>query len=336
MNFNSFVGNKRVKQYLIAALQSHRLPKAFIFYGPEGVGKAGMTILFAKALNCNQFDGEPCNRCNSCFKIDKGIHPDVRLYQPEAKEISIEQIRNLSSQIHLKPFEGRYKVFIIDPAELLSPEAANALLKTLEEPPPNSLIVLITANLSSLLPTIRSRCQLLHFSVIPRRELEETLKKSFNYQASEARILAQLSAGSLGRALSINLAESYEKRKKELLFLKLMASDNCLEAILQRSNELKAKEIINETLETMCSLTRDMLLLSFSKEKELLINIDLEGELKALLKSYKPALLLNILPQIHYTIKAIEENVNFKVAIEALFFYIRDSLEQIEGVNNIN
>lgn len=325
MNFSSFIGNQRIKKHLAAVLQSHKLPKAYIFYGPEGVGKASMAFLLAKALNCRQFAGESCDKCNSCFKIEKRIHPDVQYYQPEAKEISINQMRRLSSQINLKPLEGRYKVFIIDPAERLSQEAANALLKTLEEPPANSLIILITANLSSLMPTIRSRCQLLHFSVIPRKDLEEILIEKFDYQAAEARSLAHLSSGSLGRALSINLVESYDKRKRELDFLRLLAKGDGFEAILSRTEELKGKEIIDETLQIQYSLARDMLVLNLSKEKELLINIDLEKDLKALLNLNKPEILLSILREIHYTIKAIEENANRKVAIEALFF----------GINNL-
>jgi len=324
MNFSSFIGNKHVKEHLIAALQSHKLPKAFIFYGPAGVGKASMAFLLAKALNCPQFDDEPCDECNSCFKIEKRIHADIQYFQPVAKEISIEQMRSLSSQINLKPFEGRIKVFIIDPAEKLSLEGANALLKTLEEPPANSLIILITTNLSSLLPTIRSRCQLLHFAVIPRKKLEETLKERFKYKTSEARSLAHLSSGSLGRALSTNLTESYEKRKRELDFFRLLAHENGLEAILNRVKELRGKEIIDEVLQIQYSLTRDMLVFSLSKEKELLINIDLEEDLKTLLYLYKPEILLRILTEIHYTIKAIEENANRKTAIEALFFRINN------------
>jgi DNA polymerase-3 subunit delta' len=322
MNFESFIGNQGIKEHLFTALKGNRLPKAFIFYGPEGIGKASMALLLAKALNCSSFNGDICDKCNSCYKIEKRIHSDVQIFHPEGKEISIEQMRLLANQINLKPLEGKFKVFIIDPAEQMSAEAANALLKTLEEPPPNSLIVLITQNLTALLPTIRSRCQLLHFAAIPSNELKKALIESFQFEPEEALSLAHLSAGSLGSALNINLNESYEKRKRELVFLQSLSTREEFGIILERIDELKGKEKIDELLQILYSITRDLLVLSLTNDISLLINIDLEEELKACLKRFTIEIILSIMSEIHYTIKAIEENVNRKVALEALFFRI--------------
>jgi DNA polymerase-3 subunit delta' len=322
MNFESFIGNERIKEHLHTALKSNRLPQAYIFYGPEGIGKASMALLLAKALNCSSFNGDICDKCNSCYKIEKRIHPDVQIFHPEGKEISIEQMRYLSNQINLKPFEGKFKVYIIDPAEQMSIEAANALLKTLEEPPANSLIILIATHLSALLPTIRSRCQLLHFSTISGRELERILREKYQFKSKEALSLSHLSAGSLGRALNINLGESYEKRKRELFFLQSLSSGEELGIILERIDELKDKQSIDELLQILFSITRDLLVLSLTKDKSLLINIDLEEDLKTFSNRFTLEIVLSIMSEIHYTMKAIEENVNRKVAIEALLFRI--------------
>ncbi len=322
MNFESFIGNQRIKEHLSTTLKSNRLPKAYIFYGPEGIGKASMALLLAKALNCSSFNGDICDKCSSCYKIEKRIHPDVQIFHPEGKEISIEQMRYLSNQINLKPFEGKFKIFIIDPAEQMSVEAANAVLKTLEEPPANSLIILITTLLSALLPTIRSRCQLLHFSTISSRELERILIEKYQFKSKEAQSLSHLSAGSLGRALNINLGESYEKRKRELFFLQSLSSGDELGIILERIDELKDKQSIDELLQILYSMTRDLLVLSLTRDKSLLINIDLEENLKTFLNRFTLEIVLSIMSEIHYTMKAIEENANRKVAIEALFFRI--------------
>ena len=322
MNFESFIGNQKIKEHLYTALKSNRLPQAYIFYGPEGIGKASMALLLAKALNCGSFNGDICDKCSSCYKIEKRIHPDVQIFHPEGKEISIEQMRYLSNQINLKPFEGKFKVYIIDPAEQMSIEAANALLKTLEEPPANSLIILITTHLSALLPTMRSRCQLLHVSTISIRELERILREKYQFKSKEALSLSHLSAGSLGRPLNINLGKSYEKRKRELFFLQSLSSGEELGIILERIDELKDKQSIDELLQILFSITRDLLVLSLTKDKSLLINIDLEEDLKTFLNRFTLEIVLSIMSEIHYTMKAIEENVNRKVAIEALLFRI--------------
>ncbi len=169
MSFEDVKGQGEAIKFLKAAISSGKMAHAYIFAGPVGCGRSLLARNFAKAVNCENLENAPCDLCLSCRKIDKDIHPDVRWIKKDEKntEIKIDEIRKLESQIILKPYEGRYKVYIVVNAELMSMEAANSFLKTLEEPPPNSLLILTTGNTKDLLLTIVSRCQVMRLKPPP-------------------------------------------------------------------------------------------------------------------------------------------------------------------------
>ena len=162
MSFNDAKGQEIASRCLKSAIKNNKIAHAYIFAGPPDSGRLLLAKNFAKALNCADPENFPCDRCASCVKIDKNLHPDVKslTYGGRGGDIIIEQIRGLISDIILKPYEGRYKVFIIEDAHLLNAAAANSFLKTLEEPPANSVLILITERPSDLAPTIASRCQI--------------------------------------------------------------------------------------------------------------------------------------------------------------------------------
>jgi len=160
MRFESFIGNRKIIERLRRKLREGRFPHGLIFSGPEGVGKHTCALMLAKALNCtNAEPGDFCDTCPNCRKIDSGTHPDLVMVslEDDATQIKIEQIRHVLGLLELHPLEGRNKIFIIDPANLVNTGAANALLKGLEEPPENSFFILITVNVHELILTVRSR-----------------------------------------------------------------------------------------------------------------------------------------------------------------------------------
>ncbi|HCJ66735.1 MAG TPA: DNA polymerase III subunit delta' [Elusimicrobia bacterium] len=189
MSFSHILGQERVIEILKRLFAGNRFPQGLLFYGPSGVGKRTTALELAKALNCLSVNGKqlmvndfPCDTCLSCQKIDKGIHPDVRIISPEKETIGIDQIRELNRDSQWKPFEGSYKVYILEKTEKLTQEAANSFLKTLEEPPPQVLFVLISENKDTLLPTILSRCWVLPFSGLSEKVIGGILQRSiFNY-----------------------------------------------------------------------------------------------------------------------------------------------------------
>jgi len=168
MSFSDIKGQDEAIRFLNSAITAGKMSHAYIFAGPKGSGRTLLARNFTKALNCEDTKNAPCDSCPSCRKIDKDSHPDVKWIRKEEKnsEIKIEQIRELEARIILKPYEGRYKVYIVQGAELMSIEAANSFLKTLEEPPRNSLLILITEEPKSLLPTILSRCQIVRLKSV--------------------------------------------------------------------------------------------------------------------------------------------------------------------------
>src|SRR5262245_13505769 len=215
MGFDEIIGQQKQLATLRAAIANGRLHHAYLFLGPEGVGKRLTALALAKALHCAEMQNEYCGECINCRRIEDRNHPDVRLIEAASakKEISIQQVRDLERELNYRSFTGRRKIAIIDPATSLNLSSQNALLKTLEEPPQTSLIILIAANEGSLLPTLRSRCLRLRFAPLPRHESSSYLQARERMDENEAECLAALSMGSMGAALALKNAELSEKRK---------------------------------------------------------------------------------------------------------------------------
>jgi DNA polymerase-3 subunit delta' len=154
MSFKSLIGNDRNKRILKRIAERHRFGATYLFTGPEGIGKRQFALTFAKAANCAELGDDSCDKCPSCHRIDEGTHSDVVTVRPDGNFIKIGQARDVAREIFFRPREGKQRFFIIDDAERLREEAESALLKTLEEPPPTSTIVLVTSRPSSLLPTV--------------------------------------------------------------------------------------------------------------------------------------------------------------------------------------
>ncbi len=202
--FSEIIGQKQAVSLLKRAIERDRLSHAYLFYGMRGVGKETLAYTLSGALLCKSSEKDrPCKTCVACKKLSKDIHPDFMLLYPEKKEITISQIRRISEFIKYRPIEAPYQIVLIKEAEKMNQEAANALLKSLEEPPSYTIFILITQNLSQLLPTIISRCQPVRFNPIAPGLIKEYLKKNYGFEEKVAETLADISQGSIGIALDI-------------------------------------------------------------------------------------------------------------------------------------
>ncbi|RKX47509.1 MAG: DNA polymerase III subunit gamma/tau [Thermotogae bacterium] len=206
--FSEIVGQDHVKKVLINALKMGRVAHAYIFAGPRGTGKTTTARILAKSLNCESRKGaEPCNRCQSCLAIDEGTFMDV-VELDAASNRGIDEIRRIREAAGYRPIEGKYKVYIIDEVHMLTKEAFNALLKTLEEPPEHVVFVLATTNLEKVPPTIVSRCQVLEFKNLPEDLIFERLKEvsskeGMDIEEDALRFLARRAEGGMRDALTL-------------------------------------------------------------------------------------------------------------------------------------
>jgi len=233
MSFSSIIGHDRQIDILRRALANNALAHAYLFSGEPGIGKRLMAYALAAALNCESPGaGGGCGACSACRRVAGGIHPDVRIVMPESRdeqllatlsakeaekasdEIKIDQVRRAQESISLKPSEGRKKVLIVDGAETMNEASQNAFLKTLEEPPGDSLIILITSLPRSLLPTIRSRCQELAFQPLARHVLAAVIREKRGMSEDDAWFAAALSRGSLGSALAMDVLKEKAEREQ--------------------------------------------------------------------------------------------------------------------------
>ncbi len=202
VSFEDIVGQKQALDVLEKAFKTKRLPHAYMFVGPEGVGKETTAKALFLKLVCHKQKG--CNQCIGCRKYIKGIHPDVEILSPQGKNIKIGQIRDLERKLRFIPLEAPKRLILIPQAEYLSREAANALLKSLEEPPPYTLFILIARSTDYLLPTIVSRTQVIRFRPLSQEALKDLLINRFGKIPEEAFGLSVLAEGSIGRALRIS------------------------------------------------------------------------------------------------------------------------------------
>jgi DNA polymerase-3 subunit delta' len=322
MTFDSFIGNRKVIDRLQRKLRENRFPHALIFSGPDGVGKHTCALMVAKALNCRDAaPGEFCDACSACRKIDSGTHPDVMSIsiEEDATQIKIAQVRRLLSMLEFQPLEGRNKVFIIDPADALNAEAANALLKGLEEPPENSFFILITVNVHELLLTVRSRTQVYHFTPLTLDEIRQ--------HGILDELLVRWSQGSIGRARSLDVERLKSERDLMMDFLEtaLSASQEHFQELLGVSAELgRAKQDFDDRIGILAVLSADLL---YIKEgiPEKIVNIDIHERLQKLATRSSSERLVRMSEFLRFIESSVKNNVNKQMLTDMLVLVANES-----------
>ena len=282
MSFADIVGHQKQLATLHAAWAGGRLHHAYLFLGPEGVGKHTIAIALAKAIHCEANTDDFCGQCVNCARIADGNHPDVRALEPLAdkKEISIQQIREIERELNYRSFTGKRKIVIIDPAILLNAAAQNALLKTLEEPPRESLIILIAPNAGGLLPTLRSRCLRLSFAPLSRPEVVAYLQKQHRKSAEEAAFLAAMSMGSIGVAFALDKDALTEKRRTWIDRLGALKSGDFQSAVVAAEALAGNREEALRFIKWAESWYRDLLIYRMTSQADDLVNSDMRAQVE--------------------------------------------------------
>lgn len=337
---DQLTGNERVKKLLKRILKARRVPGALLFAGEDGIGKKLFALEIAKALNCRSPQGaEGCGHCPACVRIGKfnypqssesedwkGIiwtdHPDVGMVEAPKRVLLVDQMRLIEREANYRPYEGNARVFLIEDADKLNDPSANALLKVLEEPPHTSHIVLLTSRPAMLLPTIRSRCQMIRFSPVSPKEIEAHLLQNKIASAGEARIRARVARGSLGRAVAQDFDGFNAQRAAMLRVLQaLSVSEDRIQLLrsAEELNEAKYKDEYESRLDVLETLIRDAWMLSLHTAEESIVNQDLLPQLTKIiagLDSRRPA---DWISQIEEMREQLIVNINRKVATDALF-----------------
>ena len=325
------VGQDRTLLLLQRSLEKGAIAHAYLFTGPPHVGKMTLALNLAQALNCEASE-PPCGDCSSCQRIGSAKHADVQIIgltsagnTGEAKtrtEISINQIRQVQHQANLPPFEGKCKVFIIDGAEHLSIEAANCLLKTLEEPVGRVVFILLTANDSLLPATVISRCQRLELLPIATGEVETALSGCWGIEPQKAKLLARLCHGCFGWALSAALDDSLLEQRSERLdrLLDIIIGD--YEERFTYAAELadqfsRRRGLVWEILDLWLDFWRDLLLVKVGFG-EAITNVDLEAKLADLARDFSLVEIRAVISSLQAAGDELQQNANPRLVLEVL------------------
>lgn len=326
------IGQKRAVSLLQNGLNTGRLAHAYLLAGPAHVGKMTLAVNLAQALNCES-DDCPCLECTACRKIASGNHADVQVVGLSSngdgagtKLIGIDQIKQLQHTASLPPFEGKHKVFIIDGAELLSIEAANCLLKTLEEPTDDVIFVLLTTNDMLLPETVVSRCQHLELRPLPVAEIEAVLIEKYNIEAERARLLAGISQGCPGWALAAaedgSLLQQHEEMINQLVKI-LNADYEERFAFMAQAAVLFAQNraTVYDMLDLWANFWRDLMLVKIGCAS-LITNIDKKDEIIRIASKYRLSKINSVIKSIQVASEQLRQNANTRLALEVLMLDI--------------
>jgi DNA polymerase-3 subunit delta' len=333
MPLSSLIGNDRIKQSLRRAVGGDRIGQGLIMAGPDGVGKHQFALALAQAVNCEKpVDGDACGGCLACRKIERNEHPDVKtilreLKDPEFKKeaksqfIKIDQMRQLSGEAQFRPYLGRRRVFMIDEAEWLREDAASSILKTLEEPPATSLLILITSKPYALLETIRSRCLMLSFAPLTPAEIESYLKRTTKQPVDEIAMIARLARGSIGRALGIDLEKYREKREMVLELLESLALSKDSTPLMAAAEFLGRKlerDQFQDHLDVLNAMLSDVFHLKVGEPAVSLINADVAQRLQRVADAVRLEEIIEWTEKLQEILLALARNVSRQLAMESM------------------
>jgi DNA polymerase-3 subunit delta' len=325
--WDDVIGHDWAADVLRNAIQYDRIGQSYLITGPAQVGKSTLARVFAQALNCTAANPEerPCGRCRSCSLIAAGRHPDVQVVTGEVSgrgitTLKIDQIRELMQQLSLTAAEARYKVAILKGFETANPSAANAFLKTLEEPPSNVVLILTAADADTLLPTITSRCRVIALRPLNYHLVEESLIERWGVEPELARLLARLSDGRLGWA--VKTAQNpvvLEIRADQLQQLYEALAGSRVDRFILAEELCKKPELLPELLQTWLSWWRDCALLGVGgRENGTLTNFDQKSQMLDLLENRPVSEAVNGLRQTGLAIWQLEHNANSRLVMENL------------------
>jgi DNA polymerase III subunit delta' len=329
-NWNQIIGHEWAIQLLSGAIAHQRIGHAYLITGPAQIGKTTLARTFAQALNCEaeRVAERPCGECRACKLIAMDRHPDVRLIEPEVSSrgslsLKIETIRELQRGLNLAAYEGRYKVAILKRFDAANQNAANAFLKTLEEPPNNVILLLTATDADTLLDTITSRCRTVGLRPLPVSLIEQSLATRWNVPDDQAHLLAHLADGRLGWAVQAAQEPAIlQERTDKMAQLQTILAGNRGARFAQADKLANKPEAIPPLLQIWLGWWRDLLLLSQGGENgrfASLTNINQQATLHQQAQSWGKKAILRSLQETRHALWQLDRNANTRLVLENLF-----------------
>lgn len=327
-SFAEVIGHEDIIAHLKSSIERKKVSHAYIFNGEKGSGKKMIANLFAKTLQCEGGTSEPCGMCQSCKQTDSKNQPDIIWLMPEKETvISVDDIRTqVNKDIIVRPYSSRYKIYIIDHADLMNQQAQNALLKTIEEPPEYAILIILTTNVDKLLPTIVSRCITLNLKPVGELDMMEYLTQSLGITQERAKFCIGFSFGNLGKAVLLATSPEYNEIKKECI--RIVKNVNTMEIYdLIDSIKIMSKHKLemNDYIDLMMMWYRDLLMLKVTGSPNKLLYKEEYTTLKRQENYISFEGIENVLKAMDTFKIRIEANVNFDIAMELLLLTIKEN-----------
>ena len=326
--FRDIIGQEQIKEHLQNALATGKVSHAYIINGEKSSGKEFIAKIFAMALQCEQGGTEPCNECRSCKQTLSKNQPDIIYVSHEKPNtISVDDIRaQINNDVAIKPYSSKYKVYIINEAEKMTPQAQNAILKTLEEPPAYAVILLLVSNVNTLLPTILSRCVVLNMKPVRDALVKKYLMEELQVPDYKAEVCVAFARGNVGKAKLLASSEEFENVKAEALSLLKYIKDMEIQEIvaaIKKINEYKLE--INDYMDIMSIWYRDVLLFKATNDvNHMVFKEEVQTIRKVAARSSYEGI-ERVIKALDTAKKRLDANVNFDLVMELLLLEVQEN-----------
>lgn len=329
-NYSDIIGHEDIVKHFKSSIELGKVSHAYILNGEKGSGKKTLAAVVAKSLQCESGEPDPCGTCKSCLQAESGNQPDIIWVKHDKPNvISVDEIRTqILNDIDLKPYSSRYKIYIVPDAQLMNPQAQNALLKTLEEPPEYAIIMLLTNNVDKFLPTIISRCIVLNFRPVEPLHMIDYLVNQIGVDKEKAIFCTNFAQGNLGKAVRLAISPDYNEIKEDSLRLLRRVQDMDMEEIIQAVRNMgKYKLDITDYIDIMTMWFRDILMVKISNSPNKLIFKNEFSVMKKQASHVSYEGLEEILQALEKLKIRLEANVNFDIAMELMLLTMKENLK---------
>ena len=329
-NYSDIIGHEDIVKHFKNSIELGKVSHAYILNGEKSSGKRTLAAVVAKSLQCEEGGPDPCGKCRSCLQTESGNQPDIIWVKHEKPNvISVDEVREqIVNDVDLKPYSSRYKIYIVPDAQLMNPQAQNALLKTLEEPPEYAIILLLANGIGKFLPTVLSRCIILNFKPVEPLHVVEYLTTKLDVEQSKARFCADFAQGNLGKAIRLAISPEYNELLEDSVRILRRIQDMDMEDVISAVKNLgKYKLDVTDYMDIMTMWYRDILMVKISNSPNKLLFKDDYSILKkqASMMSYEGV--EEVIRALNKVKIRLEANVNFDIAMELLLLTIKENMK---------